>query len=70
MKYEFMDALKCGKVVKDQTFMTERGAYQIVLVRYKNCAYFFKYLNGKICECCNLNKAKSPKIKENKEETV
>ena len=69
MKYEFIDTLKYGKIIKDQSFMTERGCYQIVLVRHKNCVYFFKYLNGRVCECCNLNKAKAPKVKEERHET-
>lgn len=68
MKFEFIDALKYGKVIKDQSFTTERGCYQILLVRYKNCAYFFKYLNGKLCECCNLNKAKTKKEKTHETE--
>ena len=64
MKQEYMDAIKYGKVIKHQTFLTDRGGYQIVLVRYKNSVYFYKYLNGKIVECCNLNRKKSEKEKE------
>lgn len=63
MRYEFVKALKYGVVVKDQSFMTERGCYQIVLVRHKESVYFFKYLNGKIVECCNLSKKKPMKEK-------
>lgn len=65
MKYEFINALKYGVTIKDQSFNTERGCYQIVLVRHKTSVYFFKYLNGKIVECCNLNKKKPMKEKNN-----
>lgn len=61
MKPEYLSASTNGEVITNQTFMTEKGAYQIVLVRYKNSVYFYKYLNGKLVECCNLNKKKPMK---------
>ena len=63
MKPEYSVALKKGQLVKHQSFVTERGSYQIALVRYKDCVYFYKYLNGKLTECCNLNKKKGEKEK-------
>lgn len=59
MKFRFIEALKNGEVVKNQSFETDKGVYQITLIRYKNDIYFFKYRNGKVVECSNLNKAKT-----------
>lgn len=64
MKYRFIEALKKGEVVKDQSFETDKGVYQIKLIRYKNDIYFFKYRNGKVLECNNLTRAKSRAVKE------
>lgn len=68
MKYKNYEAIKNGEIVKNQAFITERGAYQITLLRYKNEIYFCKYLNGKLVECCNLNRSK--RMKAHKEETT
>ena len=62
MKKEFIDAIFEGEIVKQQTFITEKGAYQLFMVRRENDIYFYKYLNGEMVECCNLNKAKGVKI--------
>ena len=56
MKYGFIKALENGEVVKNQAFETDKGVYHISLIRYKNEIYFFKYRNGKLVECNNLNK--------------
>lgn len=58
MKTDCMEAITAGKVVKTQSFETERGTYAIALIRHKGEIYFYKYLNGKIVECCNLSKKK------------
>ena len=62
MKKEFIDAIFEGEIVKQQTFITEKGAYQLFMVRRENDIYFYKYLDGKMVECCNLNKAQGVKI--------
>lgn len=62
MKKEFIDAIFEGEIVKQQAFITEKGVYQLFMVRRENDIYFYKYLNGKMVECCNLNKAKGVKI--------
>lgn len=64
MKYRFIEALKNGEVVKNQAFETDKGVYQITLIRYKNDIYFFKYRNSKVVECSNLNKAKTRLVKD------
>ena len=66
MKFKNYEAIKNGEIVKNQAFITERGAYQITLLRHNNEIYFCKYLNGKLVECNNLNRAK--KMKARKEE--
>lgn len=58
MKHQFIKAAKNGKVVKSQTFMTEKGTYEITLVRHGEHIYFYKLLNGKIVECCDLNEVR------------
>lgn len=56
MKQEFIKAVRHGKIVKQQTFPTEKGTYAISLVRYGSDIYFYKQLNEKIVEVCNLSK--------------
>ena len=65
MKYKSFEALKKGEVVKNQVFNTDKGTYQITLIRYKNDIYFFKYRDDKLVECCNLNKAQTKVVQEN-----
>ena len=57
MRKDFEKAANEGKVIKTQNFVTARGVYQIVMINYKGEIYFYKHLNGKIVECCNLSKA-------------
>ena len=68
MKYRFVEALKNGEVVKNQAFDTDKGVYQITLIRHKNDIYFFKYRDGKVVECSNLTKAKTRLVKEQNHE--
>lgn len=58
MKNVYKEAVYDGEVVMVQRFDTEKGTYEIDLIRYNNEIYFFKMLNGKIVECCNLNTKK------------
>ena len=62
MKKEFINAIFEGEIVKQQTFITEKGAYKLFMVRRENDIYFYKYLNNNMVECCNLSKAKGVKI--------
>ena len=55
MRKDFAKAVSKGTVIKNQNFVTDRGVYQLVFVRYENNIYFFKYRNGQLVECCNLN---------------
>ena len=56
MRKDFAKAASKGVVIKNQNFVTARGVYQIVFVRYENDIYFFKHRNGQLVECCNLSK--------------
>ena len=56
MKQDSFEAMKHGEVVKHQIFTTDRGVYQITLIRHKGDIFFFKHRNGKLTECCNLSK--------------
>ena len=58
MKDKYKEAIYNGDVVMVQQFNTEKGTYEIDLIRYNNEIYFFKMLNGKLVECCNLNTKK------------
>lgn len=60
MKAEFVDVLKNGMVIVDNTFETPKGKYNILIKRYKNWLYIFKYRDGILLECRNLSTA-SPK---------
>lgn len=55
MRKDFAKAASKGTVIKNQNFVTDRGVYQLVFVRYENNIYFFKYRNRQLVECCNLN---------------
>ena len=55
MRKDFAEAASKGVVIKNQNFVTARGVYQIVFVRYENDIYFFKHRNGQLVECCNLS---------------
>lgn len=57
MRKDFARAAKHGSVIKTQNYTTERGAYQLLFVRYKESVYMYKHLNGKLVECCNLSTA-------------
>ena len=63
MRKDFAKAVSKGSVIKNQNFVTDRGVYQIVFVRYENNIYFFKYRNGQLVECCNLSKLGNHKDK-------
>lgn len=58
MLHIFTKAINHGKVVKTQSFETDKGVYKINLIRYDNDIYFVKYQDEKIVECCNLSKVK------------
>lgn len=58
MKYDFLEALENGDIVKVQVFETDKGVYRITLIRYKDAVYFYKCLDGELVECSNLNKVK------------
>ena len=55
MRKDFAKVASKGVVIKNQNFVTARGVYQIVFVRYENDIYFFKHRNGQLVECCNLS---------------
>ena len=55
MRKDFAKAASEGVVIKNQNFVTARGVYQILVVRYDNDICFFKHRNGQLVECCNLS---------------
>lgn len=58
MLHIFTKAINHGKVVKTQSFETDKGVYKINLIRFEDDIYFVKYRDEKIVECCNLSKVK------------
>ena len=56
MKRELENALISGRVVKTNTFATDRGEYKVDIITYKKNLYFFKYKDGKLVECLNISK--------------
>jgi hypothetical protein len=58
MRQDCMNAITEGKVIKTQSFETLKGTYAITLIRHKGEIFFYKYLNSKLVECCNLNQKK------------
>ena len=65
MKREFILAEKNGEILIDNSFETVKGKYQIVICRHRRDIYLFKYRDGKLLECQNLNCAKAKEVKEN-----
>lgn len=58
MKPEFVKAQKKGSILLENRFKTEKGEYRIVISRYNSDIYFFKYRDGALLECQNLNTTK------------
>ena len=65
MKLEFICAEVKGHILMDNRFETEKGVYRIVIRRYKNHIYFFKYRNDNLLECQDLSIAKPKEVKTN-----
>ena len=56
MREEFCKAIENGVPIKEQTFNTEKGRYELFFYNYRNDMYFFKMLNDTVVECVNLGK--------------
>ena len=56
MREEFCKAIENGVPIKEQTFNTEKGRYELFFYNYRNDIYFFKMLNDTVVECANLSK--------------
>ena len=56
MREEFCKAIENGMPIKEQTFNTEKGRYELFFYNYRNDIYFFKMLSGTVVECVNLSK--------------
>lgn len=54
MQKEFTNALILGRVVKSNTFVTERGTYKIDIRLWRKKVYFFKYKDAVLVECMKL----------------
>lgn len=54
MQKEFANALVLGRVIKSNTFVTERGTYKIDIRLWRKKVYFFKYKDGVLVECMKL----------------
>ena len=67
MKLEYIKAIYEGEVVKSQEFVTEKGTYDVILVRKGTEVYFYKYLNRNLVECCNLSKIEGRRIEDGTE---
>ena len=65
MKREVILAEKNGEILIDNSVETVKGKYQIVICRHRSDIYLFKYRDGKLLECQNLNCAKAKEVKEN-----
>ena len=55
MQHIFTKAINHGKVVKTQSFVTDKGTYKINFLKYENDIYFVKYQDDKLVEVCNLS---------------
>lgn len=48
-----------GRILKSNTFGTERGVYTIRIIEYRDELYFHKMRDGEVLEVVNLNKLAS-----------
>lgn len=55
MRPEFEKA-STGYLIKSNSFDTPKGRYRIDIREHQGNIYFFKYRDGDLLECCNLNK--------------
>lgn len=67
MKKEFIEAIYDGEIVKSQHFVTDKGIYDVILVRKGTDVYFYKYLNRNLVECSNLTTVKGRRIENGTE---
>lgn len=58
MKTIYKKALQQGKLLKYQSFETQKGLYTIFLARHDDEIFMFKYKDGKLVECVNLSRSK------------
>ena len=65
MKREYALASCYGEILLDNTFETAKGRYQIIIRKFNSNIYFFKYRDGKLLECQNLNIAKPKEVSTN-----
>ena len=56
MKREFEKASTLGRLLLSNSFDTPKGRYRIDIREYEGNIYFFKYRDGSLLECRNLNK--------------
>ncbi len=64
MKADCKAALTYGKLIKAQGFDTDKGRYEILLVRRKGQVYLFKYHNSKLVEANNLSQLPGTPMEE------
>lgn len=54
MQKEFVNVLVHGRVIKSNTFETNRGLYKIDIRLWRKSVYFYKYKDGVLVECVRL----------------
>ena len=61
MKTETAKKIRACKVIKDNTYKTDRGIYRIRILRHRNGdLYFHKTKDGELCELVNLSRKAVP----------
>ena len=70
MQKEHTNALILGRVVKSNTFVTERGTYKIDIRVWRKNIYFFKYKDGVLVECENIYSLAKKQEKKGENENV
>lgn len=63
MQAEFAKAQKFGMILIDNTYETPKGKYNIIIRRYEDQIYFYKYRDEVLLEIRNLNKAMPKPVK-------
>lgn len=59
MRKDHLEAAEKGKLIKIQTFDTDKGKFLLTIRRYRGEIYMFKYLEGKLTESHNLSQMKA-----------
>ena len=61
MRPDHEEAVANGRIIKTNTFITERGSYKIDIIAHNGSLFFYKSKNDTLVECINLTEKATSK---------